>query len=71
MGNSGLTALAIATYKNIKSILLSGINLTDEYSIFMDGKDLIFSYAKSKMTKIHSTDGILAKKITYEDWLRL
>jgi len=71
VGNSGLTAVSIAAYKDARSILLSGINLTNEYSVFMDGKELIFSYVKNKLAKIYSTDGILAERITYEDWLKL
>lgn len=71
IGNSGLTAVAIAAYKNIRNILLSGINLTNEYSVFMEGKDIIFLYVRNKETKIYSTDGILAEKISFEDWLKI
>lgn len=69
IGNSGLTEISIAAYKNIRNILLSGINLTNEYSIFMEGKDLIFKYAKNRIKKIYSLDGILTQKISYDDWL--
>ena len=71
IGNSGLSEISIAAYKSIKHVLISGINLTNEYSIFLDGKELIFRYAENRIKKIHSLDGILAEKISYEDWLKL
>lgn len=71
IGNSGLSEISIAAYKNIKNILLSGINLSGDYSIFTEGKDLIFKYAKDRIKTLYSLDGILAQKIRYEDWLKL
>ena len=71
IGNSGLSEISIAAYKNIKNILLSGINLSGGYSIFLDGKELIFKYAEKRIEKIYSLDGVLAHKISYEDWLEL
>jgi len=71
IGNSGLSEVSIAAYKNIKNILLSGINLTGDYAIFTEGKDLIFKYAKDRVKTLYSLDGILAQKITYDDWFKL
>lgn len=71
IGNSGLSEISIATYKNIKNILLSGINLKGDYSIFTEGKDLVFKYAKDRGRTLYSLDGILAQKISYDDWLRI
>ena len=41
-GNSGLAAIAIASYLNTKLICLSGIKLTGQYEQFIPGKNKVF-----------------------------
>ena len=67
--NSGLTAISLASFFTVKSILLSGIKLTGEYSQFLNGKDIVFRNILNSQTKIFSLDGILATKITFEKWV--
>ena len=69
--NSGLAAVALALHFNVKFILLSGINLTGQYSQFIKGAKIIFEQAKQNGTQIFSLNGILAKQITYEEWCKL
>ncbi|MHA7733113.1 hypothetical protein [Nitrosopumilus sp. S6] len=67
--NSGLTCISLASFFNVELVLLSGIKLTGEYSQFLKGKDIVFKNIQK--TKIFSLDGILAKKISFDDWLSL
>jgi len=71
-GNSGLTALSLASFFGAKQILLSGINLSAKnYAQFLDGKDIVFSNILNDNKKIFSLDGILAEKISFEDWCQM
>jgi len=69
--NSGLAAISLASYLNAKQILISGIKLDGKYTIFSEGKDIVFNNLNKNGTKIYSTDGILADKITFELWEKL
>lgn len=67
--NSGLATISLASYFGAKKILLSGINLDDrKYKQFLDGKEIVFSNIRNNGVEIFSLDGILAKKITIEEW---
>lgn len=70
-GNSGLAAIMLASYLNVKYILLSGIKLDGQYSQFMEGKDLVFNLIKNSGTSIFSLDGILCEQINYSEWCKL
>ena len=67
-GNSGLSAISLASYLDVKFILLSGIKLSGDYAQFLEGKELVFDYLSKKGTKIFSLDGLLAKKLSLEGW---
>lgn len=66
--NSGLAAISLAHYFNAKSILLSGIKLSDGYQKFLKNKDLVFNPILENNSKIFSLDGILAEKISFANW---
>ena len=70
-GNSGLAAIAIASYLNTKLICLSGIKLTGQYEQFIPGKNKVFKKIISNGSDLYSLDGLLAKKINFEDWRKL
>jgi len=70
-GNSGLAAIAIASYLNTKLICLSGIKLTGQYEQFILGKNKVFKKIISNGSDLYSLDGLLAKKINFEDWRKL
>ena len=70
MDNSGLASISLASYFNAKSILLSGIKLTDSYAKFLEGKKLVFENASKNKTRIFSLDGILATKTTFDEWCK-
>lgn len=70
-GNSGLTLISLASYFGAKSILLSGIKLTGQYSQFLSSKDLIFKDVMKKNCNIYSLDGILCKQISFSTWCKL
>lgn len=70
MDNSGLALISLASYFNAKSILLSGIKLTDSYAKFLEGKKLVFENALKNKLKIFSLDGVLATKTTFDDWCK-
>lgn len=70
--NSGLAAIALASYFGAENILLSGINLTTStYGQFLEGKDIVFTNVFNRGAKIFSLDGILAEEITYEKWCKI
>ena len=66
--NSGLASISLASYFNAKSILLSGIKLTDSYTKFLEGGKLVFANALKNKSKIFSLDGVLATKTTFDEW---
>jgi len=66
--NSGLAAISLAAYLGIKSILLSGIKFTDSYDQFLTGKDMVFQKIQKQGVKIYSLDGLIASKISFDDW---
>ena len=68
MDNSGLAAISLANYFCANSILLSGIKLNNMYEKFLEGKDLVFQTILNNNSNIFSLDGILAEKITFDDW---
>ena len=68
--NSGLASISLANYFNAKSILLSGIKLTDSYTKFLEGKKLVFENTAKNKVEIFSLDGILATKITFDEWCK-
>ena len=68
--NSGLASISLANYFNAKSILLSGIKLTDSYTKFLEGKKLVFENTAKNKAEIFSLDGILATKITFDEWCK-
>ena len=70
MDNSGLASISLASYFNAKSILLSGIKLTDSYAKFLEGEKLVFENASKNKTRIFSLDGILATKATFDEWCK-
>jgi len=70
MDNSGLASISLASYFNAKSILLSGIKLTDSYAKFLEGKKLVFENTSKNKTRIFSLDGILATKTTFDEWCK-
>jgi hypothetical protein len=70
-GNSGLAAISIASYLKAKSICLSGIKFTDQYKQFIPGKDKVFEKIICNGTTLYSLDGLLAKKINFDDWSKL
>lgn len=69
--NSGLAAIAMASYLKAKFILLSGIKLNGLYTQFLEGKNLVFENITRRGLEIFSLDGVLAKKITIEEWYDL
>ncbi len=70
--NSGLASISLASFFGAKKILLSGINLTNKiYEQFQPGKDIVFSNIHKNGAQIFSLDGILAEKITFEEWMIL
>jgi|TARA_B100001750_G_scaffold230265_1_gene226530 hypothetical protein len=71
MDNSGLASISLASHFNAKSILLSGIKLTDSYTKFLKGKKLVFENASKNKMEIFSLDGILATKTTFDEWCKL
>ena len=71
MDNSGLASISLASYFNAKSILLSGIKLTDSYTKFLEGRKLVFANASRNKSKIFSLDGVLATKTTFDKWSKL
>ena len=71
MDNSGLASISLASYFNAKSILLSGIKLTDSYTKFLEGRKLVFANASRNKSKIFSLDGVLATKTTFDEWSKL
>lgn len=67
--NSGLATISLASFFGAKKILLSGINFSNTiYEQFNLGKDIVFSNIRNNGTEIFSLDGILAKKMTIEEW---
>ena len=70
MDNSGLASISLASYFNAKSILLSGIKLTDSYTKFLEGRKLVFANASRNKSKIFSLDGVLATKTTFDEWYK-
>jgi len=70
-GNSGLTAINLASYLKAKFILLSGIRLSEKYEQFLLGKNLIFEQITQRGSKIFSLDGAIAEKLSYLDWCKL
>lgn len=70
-GNSGLSAISLASYLNVKFILLSGIKFTGLYSQFFEGKEIVFENVNKFGAKIFSLDGIIADKLSYDDWCKL
>tara|TARA_B100000029_G_scaffold443682_1_gene462898 strand:- start:9 stop:611 length:603 start_codon:yes stop_codon:yes gene_type:complete len=68
--NSGLASISLANYFHAKSILLSGIKLTDSYAKFLEGKKIVFENASKNKIEIFSLDGILAKKATFDEWYK-
>tara|TARA_B100000029_G_C17590076_1_gene962250 strand:+ start:1078 stop:1686 length:609 start_codon:yes stop_codon:yes gene_type:complete len=71
LDNSGLAAISLASFFKAKSILLSGIKLTGQYKKFQESKKLTFESIHSNNKQIFSLDGILAKKINFNDWKNL
>lgn len=71
IGNSGLAAISLASYLSTKFILLSGIKLSEHYQQFLPGKELAFKKVLDDGNKIFSLDGMLAEKISYDDWCNL
>lgn len=71
IGNSGLSAISLASYLKVKFILLSGIQLTRKYNQYLDGKEIVFDNVTNSGTKIFSLDGVLAEKLSYDDWCNL
>ncbi len=69
--NSGLAALAVASYFGAKFILLSGIFLTGPYTQFADGAKVVFNQIRKKGTKIFSLEGNLVDNITFDKWCDL
>ena len=70
--NSGLATISLASFFGAKKILLSGISFTNRiYEQFQGGKDVVFSNIRNNGGKIFSLDGILAEKISIEEWYRL
>jgi len=70
-GNSGLATVSLAAYFGIKNILMSGINFSEKkYEQFLDGKDVVFSNLKNDGVRLFSLDGILAEKISFEEWCK-
>ena len=65
-----MSEVAIIIDFNAKSILLSGIKLTDSYAKFLEGKKLVFENVSKNKTKIFSLDGILARKTTFDEWCK-
>lgn len=70
-GNSGLSAISLASYLNVKFILLSGIKFTGLYSQFLEGKEIVFENVNKFGAKMFSLDGIIADKLSYDDWCKL
>ena len=70
--NSGLATISLASFFGAKQILLSGINLsTKTYEQFLDGKDIVFSNIFNNDGKIFSLDGVLAEKISFDEWCKI
>lgn len=69
--NSGLAEIALSSYFHIQYILLSGISLTDNYSQFLESKQILFQNVKESGSTIFSLDGVLAEKIDFEDWCKI
>ena len=70
--NSGLATISLASFFGAKKILLSGISFTNRiYEQFQGGKDVVFSNIHNNGGKIFSLDGILAEKISIEEWYLL
>ncbi len=70
--NSGLATISLASFFGAKQILLSGINLSNKiYEQFIDGKDIVFSKICKNGAKIFSLDGVLAEKISFDDWRQI
>lgn len=68
--NSGLATISLASFFGAKKILLSGINFTNRiYEQYQGGKDVVFSSIHNNGGKIFSLDGILAEKISIEEWV--
>ena len=63
-----MASISLASYFNVKSILLSGIKLTDSYTKFLEGGKLVFANVSKNKSKIFSLDGILATKTTFDEW---
>ena len=70
--NSGLATISLASFFGAKKILLSGINLTNKiYEQFQAGKDIVFSNIYKNGGKIFSLDGVLADKISIDEWNKM
>ena len=70
--NSGLATISLASFFGAKKILLSGINLTNKiYKQFQAGKDIVFSNIYKNGGKIFSLDGVLADKISIDEWNKM
>lgn len=70
-GNSGLTAINLASYLKAKFILLSGIRLSEKYEQFLLGKTIIFEQVTKRGSKIFSLDGVIAEEMSFTDWCKL
>jgi len=70
--NSGLATISLASFFGAEKILLSGISLTHKnYTQFLDGKEIVFSNILKDKKEIFSLDGVLAKKIGFEEWCKI
>jgi len=69
--NSGLAEISLASYLGAEFVLLSGIKLSGKYKIYRDGMRILNDYLVKHDTAIFSLDGILAKKISFNDWLNI
>ena len=64
--------MVLVLFFGVKKILLSGINLTDKiYEQFQAGKDIVFSNIYKNGGKIFSLDGVLADKISIDEWNKM
>lgn len=69
--NSGLACTMLASFFGAKYSLLSGIKLSDDYSQFLEGKNIVFEKIKNNGTYLYSLDGVLCEKMSFEDWCAL
>jgi len=69
--NSGLAAISLATFLATESILLSGIKFTGSYDQFLPGKEIVLQNVKKQAAKVYSLDGLIEKKISFNDWCEM